>query len=199
MSLPDPATDTYTRFILPSALHGISPALSASLAARSAPTLDRCHKCGTFILDGSGQVRSSRSKRKATDTPAPRSLHITCGSCGHLHPVPIHSPCLSHFPTAKKARRAHINSQHVLKESPLSPHPRLSPTPSASCAPQISAEQVNSLKPHVPSPAPAVNKPRTKKKKPGLQEMLARNRERQEQERAANDKAAGLAAFLQGI
>ncbi len=70
--------------------------------------------------------------------------------------------------------------------------PSISPAPSSSTIPRAPKQDVSSVQDQARAKA-------RQKKKLGLHNMLARNRERQEQEKREGGQSAGLSAFLQGL
>lgn len=239
---------------LPLAIHPVSPTLAALHATRArllhhpGPDTDvlkdtNCTKCGAYLLDGTGSIRTVRKTRKSrtkkgpkTSQPYVRVLRRSCGMCGCEEDLPlgvakeampkvgpIAATGPSTLPTQQRAGSSQsfaastsIASQSrspsivPLRQSspvPSSMHtrpPSAAPSPIATPAlPSTANSKVSTpfkLSP-APSPAPSTLDARAKarpRKKAGLHDMLARNRERQEQEKKAG-VGGGLAAFLEGL
>lgn len=238
------------------ALHPISPALAACHASRARllrpPTLhsdstrrsyppSSCPRCGIFLLDGTGQVRSvhpstSTRKRKrngkgSSSSSAGRFSEITCSSCGHVErtsrpvgnatlfpkvrrrapsaasgfdstrtftPIPsssrlpaitVSNPPPTHTPSPSS------HQQQPPPSIPILPPPSSSSTHSRS---QSSTPQPPQPLPQPPPPPTTTKKPRTKKKS-GLQELLARNKEKQAGNKEGDGPGSGLASFLSSL
>ncbi|KAJ3474454.1 hypothetical protein NLI96_g12451 [Meripilus lineatus] len=182
-----------------------------------------CPICGQYLHDGSGTIRSVRkptgNRKKVKRTSKHqfvRVLRKTCHVCGHSsdtpirpdqHGVPQNPPAIhneappssSSRPSSTStpdppSRRQHVQaiSSSTTTERCHSPH-----------TPRGVLTREESVHPETPSsgpstPIPTVPKARTKKHR-GLQDMLARNRERQEQERKSDSQNKGLSAFLEGL
>ncbi|EIN10372.1 hypothetical protein PUNSTDRAFT_132467 [Punctularia strigosozonata HHB-11173 SS5] len=114
----DPATERYRRQVLPYALAGVAPGLSAYFAMKysydsnpdtASDAQSRCRKCGFYLWDGSATVRSvrSRSKSKSKDATGTvqRSILMHCDSCDFEQRYAC-KPCAPSYPRVKKARHA---------------------------------------------------------------------------------------------
>lgn len=217
----DPAT-TKHQLALPYVL-AFAPGLAATHAVRARkrhpaspddpPILPaHCPRCGSSLISGASQLRIRRDpshthaqagghKPSGASAPAahPRYVQQCCGACGHVKKTRLESiATLSRSDTVPAA----------LAESPLlqslrsdaAPAPAREPSldhrperrigPSSDSPPAIAASSVSSAK--------AVSKSRPKKRS-GLQDLLARNREKQEQEKQGKSPGGGLAAFLSGL
>ncbi|KAI0081757.1 hypothetical protein K474DRAFT_1768354 [Panus rudis PR-1116 ss-1] len=224
------------QFALPYALHAISPALAALHASRARllhypdPVCDilaasHCIRCGTYLLDGSGEIRTVREppkkkRRTSTGQDAKRMLRRTCGVCSYQNDTPIERGNASAFPRVRRRKNAARDpslqatavslskkpqgpEQRAARLTSQTPAPKLkssTPVPSkaASPAPTMHVDQSRSSTPSASSSTtatPTRQKSRPKKKS-GLQDMLARNRERQEQEKK---QSQSLSAFLEGL
>jgi hypothetical protein len=166
-------------------LQSVSPALSALLVSRVLSTdsisVDdtHCPRCGFFILDGSSNTRTlslkTQRRKKTQATARRRVIQKSCSICGFVHTLPLERGNAASFPNRNKTIAPVINIQAQTNTSKI-------PIPSSN---------------HDPSPLP---KSKTKKKKSALQELLARNRVRQEQEHTHDAQAGGsLASFLGGL
>lgn len=246
---------TTTKYVhsLAFALHPISPALAACHASRARllrpPTLhsdsarrsyppSSCPRCGIFLLDGTGQVRSVHSststrKRKrngkgSSSSSAGRFSEITCSSCGHVErtPRPVGNAAL--FPKVRRrapsaasgfdstrtiapipqssrstAAAIAVSNPPPMHTSSLSSHqqpsPSIPPPPATTThsRSQSSTPQPPQTQPP-PPPPPTTKKARTKKKS-GLQELLARNKEKQAGNKEGDGPGSGLASFLSSL
>jgi hypothetical protein len=197
-----------------SLFHSISPSLAAYHYLRStkAPSVSRCSRCG-HILHCPSHTRLVRMSSPRPSSPIVRCLRQTCATCGHVNNKPVNQG----FP---------IHSRHVITPPPPH-HPSLSSdltnpylqvvpcTPAADRTmfpdtPPISPQLDPSLhsSPSLPSLANAQPQPPTKTKKQqksrpkhkaGLQEMIARNRDRQRHVTADRGSQAGLGTFLRSL
>lgn len=179
-------------------LSPISPALAAYHYLRS-PTDNppsRCSRCGHVLVPGISHSRivpSSATYRRKKARPSPNTpivhcLKQSCATCGHVNNTllsDIHrnviAPPRPH-PTVTVTPGTPGMDQCPLPNPPplLSSHPHPTPQPPAS-----------------PQPRPAIKSRKSRPKhKTGLQEMLARNKERQE---TANSGASGLTTLLHGL
>lgn len=184
-----------------------------------------CVRCGAYLLDGTGTVRAARRPVRGQTRgakPYVRVLRRSCGSCGGEEDVPLEQAeavarqaCAnagaakaSVQPALPATQRATPDTPATVQSRPSSLAPSRQPSQTPSTAPSRQHSQTPVATPPVPSrtatPAvgPAQNAPDARaksrpKKKTGLQDMLARNRERQEQEKKA--AGGGLAAFLQDL
>ncbi|EIM88458.1 uncharacterized protein STEHIDRAFT_155811 [Stereum hirsutum FP-91666 SS1] len=240
------------------ALHPISPALAACHASRARllrpPTLhsdsarrsyppSSCPRCGIFLLDGTGQVRSVHSststrKRKrngkgSSSSSAGRFSEITCSSCGHVErtPRPVGNAALfpkvrrrapsaasgfdsartiapipqSSRPTAAAIAVSNPPLMHTSSPSPSTPShqqppPSIPPPPPPSTThtrPQSSTPQPP--QPPPPPPPTTTTKKARAKKRSGLQELLARNKEKQTGNKEGDGPGSGLASFLSSL
>jgi hypothetical protein len=161
--------------------------------------LFRCSRCGHQLLPGTSRTRIRRSsptpkfKRKhkgQRSDPIVRSIEQTCATCGHVNNTPLHPinhPHSDNVTTPSplvvtEGPRTHRTDPCLPPDrTPVPSHhhpPRHSSPPSASPQPQLQARPKKSRPKH----------------KAGLQEMLARNNDRQRE--AANRSSSGLATFL---
>jgi hypothetical protein len=168
--------------------------------------LSRCARCGHILLPGSSHTRVARSfanrkrKYKARSDHSVLCMRQSCATCGHvnntlLHPTMPHSVFHSDgviTPPPPPLKVVPTPHTHHTDQSPLpdpdpdlvpsshlhSPHPLPSPSPLTNPQPQLQAKSKRSRPKH----------------KAGLQEMLARNKDRQRE--AANRDSPGLATFL---
>lgn len=180
-------------------LGSASPALAAYYYLRS-PTdrpPARCSRCGHVLLPGpspsrivpSSPARRTRARHSPT-TPTVHCLRQCCATCGH-----VNNTLLSAFrgpgvmapprpyPAVTETPRTHGADQRPLPDPPRGPSSHHRPTlqPLASPQPQ----------------SPIRSRRSRPKHKAGLQEMLARNKERQHE--AANKGTSGLTTFLHGL
>jgi hypothetical protein len=190
--VPCPLSGMDTHSVLP-ILGSVSPTLAAYYYLR-APTdrpPSRCSRCGHVLVPGTSHARivpSSTHRKRARRSPTTPTIHClrqSCATCGHVNNTLLHgrnvmSPTRP-YPAVTVTPRTQ-GTDHPLPDPPLvssSRHP--TPQPRAS-----------------PEPEPPIRSRKSRPKhKAGLQEMLARNRERQHE--AANRGASGLTTFLQGL
>ncbi|KAH8105862.1 hypothetical protein BXZ70DRAFT_398318 [Cristinia sonorae] len=214
-STPQSTATTIFQLNVPRILEPIAPALAALHVRRSRAlpetcdslALTHCASCGTFLLDGTGSVRvvrHARSKRRpkkegASSRPG-RMMRMSCSICGHEQNAPI------------EETMARVRSSFPGKNAPtITPKTSSEPskTPSVPvlkdgiCPPQISKQSLSSCLPSAqPTPLQGGNAQVRAKSRPkkasGLQDMLARNKQREEQERKKQG-GTGLSAFLEGL
>ena len=180
-------------------LGSVSPALAAYYYLRSPSDLPsaRCSRCGHVLLPGASHSRivpssgphRTRARRRPT-TPTVHCLRQSCTTCGHANNTLLSAfhgsdvtvpprPC----PAVTESPRTHSADQCALPDPPRLPSSHHHPTsrPLASPHPQ----------------SPSGSRRSRPKHKAGLQEMLARNKERKHE--AANRGASGLTTFLHGL
>ncbi|KAI0699457.1 hypothetical protein BC835DRAFT_1412641 [Cytidiella melzeri] len=198
-----PATLKF-QLAIPRVVQSISPAIAALHVTRSrlihspnaaSHTFDTTHciTCGTYLLGGTGSVRVVRkSASRRSGKPYLRVLRKSCMVCSKEQEVPVDDPPpgVTKQPTTTSVNNAVPDFSFI-------------PTPN----PQVSASWPLSTTLTGPNPSKSTQHPkptddrskaRAKKKKSGLSDMLARNKERQEKERSAGG-STGLAAFLQDL
>lgn len=231
---PNAATTAF-QLAIPHVLQQVSPALASLHASRfrllhhpdasSEALIDsHCTKCGTFLYDGSGTIRTVRPKRRrpksgATNGSTVQMLRKSCGACGHYRDSDIsleESNAILFQRTAKRQKQSLTSDNRTLPSmstTPIiaAPEPKVAPVqhmpevpippkllkPSSSPAPSAYQPQLRAGAPST-SGNPSRVEAKKKKKKGGLQEILARNRERQEQEKN-KQASSGLSAFLEGL
>ncbi|KAF8529141.1 hypothetical protein BU17DRAFT_80331 [Hysterangium stoloniferum] len=186
------------------ALQGISPGLAALHTSRLRlrnPDIDfslspnACIRCGHQSVSVRSRVRRNApsQKNKAEADPPQRVIERTCTACRFIHIVPISRGNAALFPASRKN-----------KSGPAEPNFPLVPL-------------LAQIPPSLPPPPPPPSTPHTRrsgalpdvliskrnKKKSGLQELLARNRQKQEQENKKLDASRGkpgtLSSFLDGL
>ncbi|KAF5333170.1 hypothetical protein D9611_002478 [Ephemerocybe angulata] len=201
--------DPTTRFqqAVPYLLLPVSEPLSALHATRRrlhySPCPDDpnvCAACGSCLHTGTTQYRVARSKSKKS-----RVAQTTCLACDHVRitPLALYSSTTTktsvfHIPSAGPDARDGIASNAVasMQPPPLLPAARLDNPRDSSERPTASSSTLQTPR----SGAAGKITQTRQKKKTGLQAMLARNRE-QEQERAKSQTKheGGLSAFLDGL
>ena len=239
MQAPAPATAKF-QLALPYILGPVSQGLAALHASRayrlhpSDPTLrtTHCPACGAGYVDGGGQYRSVRRKGKREHakredrTLLKRSLHMSCGVCGHCEELPIDEDGASSFLQARKRRKVATSDADIAvrRTSPLAA--KSGEAAHAPPEPMPAGRSVTDVRHNLPTPSPVrssatppmgsetrrdgrsnasvvpTSSSRSKsrsKKSGGLQNLLARNREKQEQEKRSAGNPSGLAAFLQDL
>ncbi len=215
-----PATLQF-QLAVPNVFQTISPALAAlhvtryrlihSPNARS-HTFDttHCTACGTILTGGSGSVRVMRKHApRKSGKPYLRVIRRSCEVCGEHQDVPIEGGGAFGFAKVGKQRLQEVvpisvsdpapRTEPVAVAEPLavSIKPAPSPVPPNTPRPIPSSAQIPRAKGQEPKSMDGRSKSRVKKKS-GLSDMLARNKERQEKERSAQG-STGLAAFLQNL
>lgn len=221
----DPATRKY-RMALPHCAQNISPALAALHVTR-ARLIDNpkavshqfdathCAACGMYLLDGTSTVRVVRSGRRRKTSRMPeagamtRVVRRTCSACGRENDLRIEQDNAQMYPRVAKRKGASdravagISAAEPPEDVPTKTV-RVSTTTDIVQAPPMSSTSKPTKTPskvistsRVDETPNAKSNPRPKKKT-GLQEMLARSRERQAKERSAS-AGPGLASFLLGL
>jgi len=178
----------------------VSPSLAAYHYLRS-PTdnpASRCSRCGHVLVPGlsrsrivpSSTTQRRKKARRSPNIPIVHCLRQSCASCGHVNNTLLsdfHSrnaiAAPRPYPAVTVTPRSPGTDQCPLPDPPPLPssHPRPTPQPSASPQAQIPLRSRRSRPKH----------------KAGLQEMLARNKERQHE--AANRGTSGLTTLLRGL
>ncbi|KAI0938092.1 hypothetical protein AcW1_004822 [Taiwanofungus camphoratus] len=185
-----------------------------------------CPKCGSLYANG-GTIRSVRLRKRRKRTgeegdraTAARIVRKSCGTCDHQEDLAAGSGNASLYPQPRKQARqpsktsdasvswVHPNIANMMAEDACI-RPSVDTAkdasecinPSPSSQPPLSpiAQESNGRKtaPSTPaSPTPSRTQARSKKSL-GLQGLLARNRQRQEQEKKRTEH--GLATFLQEL
>jgi len=144
-----------------------------------------------------------KKRRKSSEIDDCRRVkRRTCGFCGFSRDTPIENGNASLFPRTRKA----IASGTIISASAeVSQAPEIVPVKRSSSLPLSSS--VGSSDPRIGAPtaspyvplAQACSKSRPKKK-PGLQDMLSCNREKEAKQREGKAGGqGGLAAFLSGL
>ena len=160
--------------------------------------LSHCANCGAFLLDGTGSMRiirhartKRRPKREGQSSRPVRALHMLCSVCGHEGEVPVETDNASiHLPITKKEVDAIVpisGSSNVALPIEQSESKTILRNPQSRGAPSPASA-------FHPAPRPKVRP----KKSTGLQDMLARNRQREEQDKK-KQTGSGLSAFLDGL
>ncbi|TFK43478.1 hypothetical protein BDQ12DRAFT_675047 [Crucibulum laeve] len=226
----DPSQNVTARFqkALPYTLLPLSPRLAALHTARAraqphaASFPDSCSKCGTYASASTSHISVKRMKRSTQfNASSTRVLRRTCRACGDVIDTPLDTGNAALFPTSTAAKGKASRSQKEYTQIPpsLETKSRLpSLTPSASPVPtQRSASMQPTSRSTYPDPSHPIaslnssksNPARTSatqpkvgsKKRSGLQDMLSRNRDKEQREQSKNKagKAGGLAEFLSGL
>ena len=170
--------------------------------------LSRCSRCGHLLLPRSSHTRVARSstirKRqyKGCSDPSVLCMRQTCATCGHvnntfLHPTMHHSSHHSDDVATPPPPSKTVAAPRTLRTDQHDPLPDPDP---------VSSSHLHSPPHLLPSPSPLTNpqpqlQTKSKKSRPkhkaGLQEMLARNKDRQRE--AATKDSLGLATFLHSL
>ncbi|CAL1700722.1 unnamed protein product [Somion occarium] len=240
---PPIAATSKFQLSIPFTLQQVSPALAALHASRTRilhypdPAGDvlattHCIKCGSFLLDGTGNIRtvgpdSHKRKRRKLYSSAAHTLRRSCGTCGYnddvllekgnplmfqrvgkrhkqssersAMPFPASSrACTQSQVTSQPESREHTPQGHTKTQQSPVPEKRSShaPSPAPSPSPLPNASRSRSQTPLLSIDTSVARSKVRSKKKSGLQDMLARNRERQEQEK--KKQTSSLSGFLEG-
>lgn len=179
----DPSTVAFRR-AAPFAVLSVAPGLAARYVSRArllSPSCsfpDSCPKCGTYLYDGSSEIRVIR-QTKATNKDNPQSaLRRLCLVCRKTSVVKL-----------SRENGASSSQQHVQVEPPPT-HSVPSPLPA-----QPSSHPIN-VQPTPPS-GPQRHRQRGMQRA-GLHELLSRNRKKNESKQNTESNS-GLAAFLKDL
>lgn len=175
----DPATLKFQQSI-PYLLLPVSSQLAALHTIRARASIPyTCSRCGSA-------ASSTRSKRNATEH---RVISTTCSSCGTVTSFPIGPGNAASFPSWKKKARSSTGKEQGQSPTPLvsTPTKPTTPVPGLMVTTNPVAAQSQKVQPQ---------NAKTVKKKPGLQEMLQRNRDKDQRTKADQTKSTGLSAFL---
>ncbi|KAF9268029.1 hypothetical protein L218DRAFT_591684 [Marasmius fiardii PR-910] len=190
------------------ALLALSPQLSALHNSRNLRNhtnetetpLNLCSKCGAFLYCHPNPIRlvRSKSKREGGKSTSMRFLECFCGNCGYLNRRVVENDNPASFPRRKRERMSVSMSSAPSVSEPSVQTADItrgqdftssssSPTPFTT-TPKLPAHELKITR----------NRP---KKKSGLQEMLARNRKREEKEKekVSTQNCSRLGAFLSGL
>src|SRR5213078_3447943 len=145
---------------LPIALLPVSSALAALHVSRAhlldpnygtSVTSTHCAKCGTYLLNGDGQIRLGRKRRSTR-------LFKTCDACGWNDETVVHKGNAGLFEPSRKVKRRQLGAQR-----PSGPHSQMMASPPIqkpdtsvwSDAPaQISSSSSTASQPPHPKPRP---------------------------------------------
>ncbi|KAG2077357.1 hypothetical protein BDR04DRAFT_1227186 [Suillus decipiens] len=199
------AVTTKFQTALPFALLSISPSLAALHASRArslypeefdSSSATNCLRCGSYLLaaDGSVELCRPRKRRKITDKNS-NAIKITCHRCGFVSYTSFDRR--ETFPQSKAAPEAELSSPvPSLSVSERKLKEELTPSSSRPCKPVGLSHVAHStrgttLDPHT----------KPKKKTTVLQEMLARNREKEAVRTKSQQKPppSGLISFLSSL
>ncbi|KAG2141759.1 uncharacterized protein EDB93DRAFT_623485, partial [Suillus bovinus] len=195
---------------LPFALLPISPSLAALHASRarslypeesdSLSTMN-CMRCGSYLLaaGGSVELRRPRKRRKVADKKS-NAVKITCHRCGFISYTSVDRREAS--PQSKLTTEAELSLPSPIPSVPVScqserkPKNDLVPSLSRSSAP-VGLSSVA----HLTRGTASDLHTKPKKKTTVLQEMLARNREKEAEKTKSQQKLPpnGLASFLSSL
>lgn len=196
-------------------LEPISPSLAALHVNRARLTreetrddlaLSHCTICGVFLLDGTGSTRIlrhvRRRKRPKKEGESPRlvrAMRLSCGVCGHEEDIPVETrgnsirekkPTVGIGTAIPEPPKSTPTT--ALKSVGSSTHPRMSGRYSSRSSQGSTFQGSGNLQP------PTSPRPKTRlKKSSSLQDMLARNKQREEREK--QKRSIGLSAFLEGL
>ncbi|KAK0486854.1 hypothetical protein EDD18DRAFT_651190 [Armillaria luteobubalina] len=179
----DPATAKFHQS-LPYAYLAVSPSLSALHATRiknqrTVENSDFCSRCGTFLLDG---LSSSLLKRVKKGCKGRRIRAVQCRGCGFTNDTDVQKGNAVIY--GRRNRRLNRNSVAVI------PDPEPEPEPVAKAAIVVIRTPTSNSSTLAPK--------QRQKKKSVLQDMLAKNRTREERDKSTQS-STGLAAFLNGL
>jgi len=176
----DPSTVAFRR-AAPFAVLSVAPGLAARYVSRArllSPSCsfpDSCPKCGTYLFDGSSEIRVIRQTK---DGNKDKSLRRLCLVCRKTSIVKL-----------SRENRASSSQQHV-EPPPTNSVPAPSPA-------QPSSHPINVQ----PTPPPGPQRHRQGgMQRAGLQELLSRNKKKNEAKQSTeSNTASGLAAFLKDL
>ncbi|KAK0206444.1 hypothetical protein DFS33DRAFT_589707 [Desarmillaria ectypa] len=184
----EPATSKFYQS-LPYAYLTVSPSLSALHATRikrqhALENPDFCSRCGTFLLDGLSSSRLKRVRKGCKEGRTRRIREVQCRGCGFANDTEIQKGNAVVY--GRRNRRSDKDSVVVIPE----PEPEPEPEAVTKAAPVVAK---------IPTPKPLTPAPKQRqKKKSVLQDMLAKNRSREVQDKSTQN-STGLAAFLSGL
>ncbi|KZP32995.1 hypothetical protein FIBSPDRAFT_882288 [Athelia psychrophila] len=182
---------------LASTLLAVSPHLAALHATRGGVRdAEHCTRCGWHLP----AVRLLRVGKG----PQGRVRRALCAACGHAGDTVVQRGNAVLFPRVKKKKKRD-NVPVRDNEAPAPPpstdaFARADPRGLTTLAP--SASSISIAPPPSPAPPPQITPRDRSRKKPGLQDMLARNRQKEKNKSATDankakaDRGGGLAAFL---
>ncbi|KAK0453524.1 hypothetical protein EV421DRAFT_687497 [Armillaria borealis] len=182
----EPATSKFHQS-LPYAYLAVSPSLSALHATRiksqrAVENPDFCSRCGTFLLDGLSSSRLKRVRKGCNE--GKRIREVQCRGCGFGNDTDVQKGNAVIY--GRRNGRSNRNSVVVIPE----PEPKPEPEPVVKAAPAVAK---------IPTSNPSTPAPKLRqKKKSVLQDMLAKNRTREERDKSTQS-STGLAAFLSGL
>lgn len=195
---------------LPFALLSISPSLASLHASRArslypeesdSSSAMNCLRCGSYLFaaDGSVELRRPRKRRKVADKKS-NAIKTTCHRCGFISYTSFDKR--ETFPRSKPATGAELSfpssvlSVPVSSQSERKPKNELIPSSSRSSVPVGLSPVAHLTRGTTPD---LHTKP--KKKTTVLQEMLARNREKEAVRAKSQQKSppSGLASFLSSL
>ncbi|KAG1866555.1 hypothetical protein DFJ58DRAFT_862470 [Suillus subalutaceus] len=206
------ASPVTTKFqtALPFALLSISPGLAALHASRvrslypdefDSSSATNCLRCGSYLLaaDGSIELRRPKKRRKVADKKL-NAIKITCHRCCFISYTSFDRR--ETFPQSKPTTGAQLSLPSpvplvsVSSRSEHKPKEELIPSSSRFSVPVGSSPVAHSTRGTTPN---LHTKP--KKKTTALQEMLARNREKEAARTQSQQKPppSGLASFLNSL
>ncbi|KAF9055361.1 hypothetical protein BDZ89DRAFT_1055959 [Hymenopellis radicata] len=174
---------------MPYALLPVSAELSALYRQQSTSlsqdSHEFCANCGFYLFDGQS---ASRCIRKSGGT---KFRQTQCVHCNHKVEISVASGAASVFPSQRQRRRhpTTVLPLITIKESVLQPEAVISTSP------DVKSSEPRAVEERSQNPT---SKSRPKKKS-ALQDMLARNRKREEKAGSASSSSGGLAAFLSGL
>lgn len=196
---------------LPLTLHPISPVLSAIHVGRARRhprpggeeeekgrdrTIDdladtHCLGCGRFQLDGSADTRLVRDNKSR---PSAVILQRTCRSCGFTRRSPLVKGGAAAFQNQRKRNRQNQNPKpagaQMEVEGKIQSVVRFQSPPVTTVTHSTQAQKLA-----VPT-SDGSGKLKSRKARPGLQEMLERKRK---QDQVKSTGTTSLASFLQGL
>ncbi|PBL02437.1 hypothetical protein ARMGADRAFT_254584 [Armillaria gallica] len=178
----EPATSKFHQS-LPYAYLAVSPSLSALHVTRiksqhAVENPDFCSRCGTFLLDGLSSSRLKRVRKGCNE--GRRIREVQCRGCGFANDIDIQKGNAVIY--GRRNGRSNRNSAVVIPEP--------EPEPVAKAVPTVAKLPTSNRS----TPAPKLRQ----KKKSVLQDMLAKNRTREERDKSTQS-STGLAAFLSGL
>ncbi|KIJ56804.1 hypothetical protein M422DRAFT_40387 [Sphaerobolus stellatus SS14] len=168
----------------------------------------RTRSTSTKGIQPEGNKNENKKNKEKASLPTrtrTRVLERTCPTCGFVEAVPLPRGNAQLYTSVRRRVSAPIVSRSEMQPVPqaqIQAQPCIpSPSPSVSASSSKANSMANSPVPASPVPKPEGVPPKRNKKKSGLQELLARNRAREEQEKNKMKKgtAGSLSSFLEDL
>ena len=193
----------FPQLVLPLALQSVSPALSAFHINRARRRIrsggeevekeadladTHCQRCRRFQLDGSADTRLVRDNKHRPSASV--ILQKTCRSCGFTRRTPLVKDGAALFPNRRKRNRQNRNLNPPGTKMEVE-----GKTQSAARTQSPPAAQTSQVREPTASTSDGPKKPKNRKARSGLQEMLERKRKQDQ----AKSTGTSLTSFLQEL